>query len=166
MESSTPLSSSSSGNNNNNNTNPIAQDPLALSSETSSLYSSNNSGENSNSQDRQHELCGSLSTTQSNNNLSDKENNLNENSLNNGAIYSNDITIKHEDANALTDDRRLQYDSNQIANNYSSNDPRKLNHMSMHQQHLTSHEPHKTFSHSIENLSKTTEKCTPNEIKM
>lgn len=175
MESSTPLSSSSASNNS------IAQDPLALPNEPSGLQyhsSSNNSGshESASSQDR-HELCGNLSTTQSNTNLSDKENNLNENSLNNGAIYSNDITIKHEDANSLADDRRLQYDSNQIANNYSSNDPRKLNHhVSMHQQHLPSqhqpqqpqhhHEPHKTFSHSIENLSKTTEKCTPNEIKM
>lgn len=166
MESSTPLSSSSTSGNN-----QIAQDPLALPNEPSSLFhtGSNSSGchETISNQER-HELCGNLSATQSNTNLSDKENNLNENSLNNGAIYPNDITIKHED-----DERRMQFDSNQIANNYSGNDPRKLNHhIGMHhqQQHLPSHhqqhEPHKTFSHSIENLSKTTEKCTPNEIKM
>lgn len=172
MESSTPLSSSSG-----NNT--IAQDPLALSNEPSGLYHTNNSGCHDSVsvvQDR-HELCGNLAATQSNTNLSDKENNLNENSLNNGAIYSNDITIKHEDANSLAEERRMQFESSQIANNYSTNDPRKLNHhIGMHhQQHLPpnqqpiqhhNHEPHKTFSHSIENLSKTTEKCTPNEIKM
>jgi hypothetical protein len=142
MESSAPSISSS------NNDSSIAQDPLALPSadETTGLYSANDI-----SQD-QHELCGNLSSSQSNTNCSDKENNLNGGS--------------EQEQNLLNDDRRMQYESNQIANTYSSNDPRKLNHhMTMHQHHLQ-HEPHKTFSHSIENLSKTTEKCTPNDMKM
>lgn len=171
MESSTPpISSSNSADSNN-----IAQDPLALPNESSSgLYNNSNSNETTPTSQDHHEICGNLTSStvvaaqsnnnSNNNNCSDKENNLND-----GAIYSNETTIKHEEGNSLVDDRRLQFDSNhQIANsNYSSNDPRKFHHMSM--QHLPQqqqHEPHKTFSHSIENLSKTTEKCTSNDMKM
>jgi hypothetical protein len=75
-------------------------------------------------------------------------------------MYQNDPTaaIKHEEH-----EQRLQYDANhQMSSNY---DQQKLNQMTMQQQQNL-HEPHKTFSHSIENLSKTTEKCPPNDMKM
>lgn len=72
-------------------------------------------------------------------------------------MYQSDpAAIKHEER-----EQRLQYDANhQMTSNY---DQQKLNQMGM-QPNL--HEPHKTFSHSIENLSKTTEKCPPNDMKM
>jgi hypothetical protein len=79
-----------------------------------------------------------------------------------GAMYPNDPSMKREEH--PINEQRLQYDANhQMSSNYANNDQQKLNHMNM-QQNL--HEPHKTFSHSIENLSKTTEKCAPNDIKM
>jgi hypothetical protein len=85
-------------------------------------------------------------------NCNDKESS---NSTN--VMYQSDSTaIKHEEH-----EQRLQYDANhQMTSNY---DQQKLSQMGMQQ---SLHEPHKTFSHSIENLSKTTEKCPPNDMKM
>lgn len=137
MESSTPASSSADDSN--------AQDPLALPSanESIGLYS-NSDGRNQNG------LCGSESLN------IDKENGLD-------PVYPNDPSMKREE-HPLNHEQRLQYDANhQMSSNYANNDQQKINHMNM-QQNL--HEPHKTFSHSIENLSKTTEKCAPNDIKM
>lgn len=165
MESSTPPAPSS-------NEETIAQDPLAQSpSETSGLYSNTDASH----QDHQNELCANIATSlvassalsSQSNSCSDKEtNSLNDNSINNGVYPGNDPVniMKHDEHHQMNDDRRLQYEANQIANNYANSDQQKNNHMNMQHQHL--HEPHKSFSHSIENLSKTTEKCAPNDIKM
>lgn len=139
MESSTPSSSSPDDSN--------AQDPLALpnANESVGLYESNDMSRNQNG------LCGNET-----NRCSDKDNDNPSNSV----MYSNDpAIIKHEEQ---LPEQRLQYDANhQMSSNY---DQQKINQMTMQQQNL--HEPHKTFSHSIENLSKTTEKCAPNDMKM
>jgi hypothetical protein len=146
MESSTPASSSADDSS--------AQDPLALpnASETVALYN------NSDGRD-QNGLCGGQAALGLNCNV-DKENGHDPIG---SAMYPSDPSIKQEE-NPMNNERRLQYDaSHQMSSNYANNDQQKLNHMNM-QQNL--HEPHKTFSHSIENLSKTTEKCAPNDIKM
>lgn len=74
---------------------------------------------------------------------------------NEGAYPSNNH-LKHEEH----PEQRLQYDAGHqmVAGSF---DPQK-----MQQNHMSMLEPHKTFSHSIENLSKTTEKCAPNDMKM
>jgi hypothetical protein len=138
MESSTPPESSVDDSN--------AQDPLALPNEAMGLYGSEVVNREQNG------LCGNESVL----NCNDKEGSNPAN-----IMYPNDPTaIKHEE-HTLNSEQRLQYDANhQMSSNY---DPQKLNQMTM-QQNL--HEPHKTFSHSIENLSKTTEKCPPNDMKM
>lgn len=138
MESSTPPESSSADDSN-------AQDPLALpnSNESLGMYGNDVSRD-------QNGLCESAL------NCNDKESSLHENPATSvNVMYPNDPAIKHEE-------QRLQYDANQMSSNY---DQQKINQMTM-QQHQNLHEPHKTFSHSIENLSKTTEKCPPNEMKM
>lgn len=136
MESSTPPMATS----NSNSGGIEAQDPLALPNEHHVGYSTENNGQDQ----------PSTTTTQSNTNNSNSDKNLSDGSMttntnsNNGAIYSNN-------------DPGMQY---------SYNDVRQLNHH--HQQHMSMppHETHKTFSHSIENLSKTTEKCPSNDMKM
>lgn len=165
MESTTPpLATANPGNGIDNQT--IAQDPLALPNEHHVGYT--NSTE---SQDQP-----TTTTTQSNTNNSNSDKNLdgsmtttNTNSNNNGAIYSNNgAESSHHQG--------MQYDTattaSQIGNSHHHqhfNDVRQLNHlhqqMSMPQQQQQ-HETHKTFSHSIENLSKTTEKCPSNDMKM
>lgn len=142
-----------------------AQDPLALPNEHVGYTNSTES------QDQP----TTTTTTQSNTNNSNSDKNLdgsmtttNTNSNNNGAIYSN-----NSGAVESSHHQGMQYDTattaNQIGNHHPHyNDVRQLNHlhqhMSMPQQQ---HETHKTFSHSIENLSKTTEKCpSNNDMKM
>lgn len=118
-----------------------AQDPLALPNEA--MYDVNRD---------QNGLCGSESSMS-----------LSKESIPT-AIYPNDPSIKLEE-HSLNNEQRLQYEANhQLSSNYEQ----KMNQMSMQQQQQQQnlHEPHKTFSHSIENLSKTTEKCAPNDIKM
>lgn len=155
MESSTPpISSVTDGGLENQ---AIAQDPLALPTEHHVAYSNTNNNNNDNN-------CQDQVTTQSNtnNNICNSDKNLNNDGTNNGAIYSNngDHLIHHQAH--LHHHPGMQYDStNQIGNPHLYGDVRKLNHMSM-----PTHEPHKTFSHSIENLSKTTEKCNTNDMKM
>lgn len=149
MESSTPPASSVDDLN--------AQDPLALpnTSEAMSLYNGD--------MNRDHNglCCNALS-----NSCNDKESPLNDNPVNN-VIYPINPAMKHEE-HPLNIEQRLQYDVNQqMSSNYANNDQQnnqKTNHLNMQQQNLL--EPHKTFSHSIENLSKTTEKCAPNEMKL
>lgn len=140
MESSTPPGSSAADDSN-------AQDPLALPNEAVGLYANEMSRD-------QNGICGNepaLSIS-----CSDKESNPS-NSVN----FPNDPSMKLDAEHPLNHEQRLQYDANHpMSSNY---DHQKMNQLSM-QQNL--HEPHKTFSHSIENLSKTTEKCAPNEIKM
>lgn len=148
MESSTPPASASADDSN-------AQDPLALpnASDNIGLYHDDVNRD-------QNGLCGNESSLSIS--CNDKESSLGDNPTN-GAIYANDPSIKHEE-HPLNNEQRLQYDGNhQMSSNYA-NDQQKMNQLSMQQQNL--HEPHKTFSHSIENLSKTTEKCAPNEMKM
>lgn len=116
-----------------------AQDPLALPNEAMYDVSRDQNG-----------LCGSSDSSMSHSKES-----------NSAAIYPNDPSTKHEE-HSLHNEQRLQYDANhQLSSSYEQ----KMNQMSMQQQQNL-HEPHKTFSHSIENLSKTTEKCAPNDIKM
>lgn len=144
MESSTPESSSVDDSN--------AQDPLALpnTNESLGLYGNDVSGD-------QNGLCGNESALSSS--CNDKESSLHENPVN---MYPNDPAMKHEE-HPLNNEQRLQYEANhQMSSNY---DQQKMNQLTMQQQQNL-HEPHKTFSHSIENLSKTTEKCAPNEMKM
>lgn len=151
MESSTPPATSSA-----DDSNP--QDPLALpdNDETIGLYNSDINRD-------QNGLCGNESALSIN--CNDKESSLSDNPVTNNVIYPNDPAMKHEE-NPLTNEQRLQYDVNhQMSTNYANSDQQKMNHMNMQQQQNL-HEPHKTFSHSIENLSKTTEKCAPNEMKM
>lgn len=145
MESSTPPESSAADDSN-------AQDPLALpnTNEGLGMYGSDvNRDPNSG-------ICGSDSALNCNDKESSSPANVN-------IMYPNDPNIKLEE-HPLSSEQRLQYDANhQMSSNY---DQQKLNQMTM-QQNL--HEPHKTFSHSIENLSKTTEKCQntpPNDMKM
>jgi hypothetical protein len=162
MESSTPpLATANPGLDNQ----AIAQDPLALPNEHHVGYPTNSTE----SQDQP-----TTTTTQSNTNNSSSDKNLdgsmttNTNSNNNGAIYSNNGGAES------SHHQGMQYDTattaGQIGNSHHQhfNDVRQLNHlhqhMSMPQQQ---HETHKTFSHSIENLSKTTEKCpSNNDMKM
>lgn len=149
MESSTPPASSADDSN--------AQDPLALPNETIGLYNSDMNRD-------QNGLCGNESAMSIS--CNDKENSLGDNPVN-SVMYPNDPAMKHEE-HPLTNEQRLQYDTNhQMSSNYVNNDQQKINHLNMQQQQQQNlHEPHKTFSHSIENLSKTTEKCAPNEMKM
>jgi hypothetical protein len=147
MESSTPPESSSADDSN-------AQDPLALpnTNENLGLYGSDLSRDHNG-------LCGNESALS--NSCNDKESSLHENPVN-SVMYPNDPAMKHEE-HPLSNEQRLQYDANhQMSSNY---DQQKMNQLTMQQQQNL-HEPHKTFSHSIENLSKTTEKCAPNEMKM
>lgn len=140
----------------------IAQDPLALPNEHHVAYNTN---DNSSSQDQ------ATVTTQSNtNNICNSDKNLNNDgtmsTTNNGAIYSNNGEDHLQQQQQLLHHHLhhpgMQFDTtNQIGNSHLYGDVRKLNHMSM-----PPHEPHKTFSHSIENLSKTTEKCSTNDMKM
>lgn len=158
MESSTPPIANSGIDNQ-----AIAQDPLALPSEHHVGYT--NSAEN-NGQDQP-----TTTTTQSNTNNSNSDKNLdgsmttNTTSNNNGAIYSNNGGAES------SHHQGMQYDTATTTNQIGSslhhqhyNDVRQLNHL----QHMSmpQHEAHKTFSHSIENLSKTTEKCPSNDMKM
>lgn len=146
MESSTPPESSSPDDSN-------AQDPLALpnTNENLGLYGNEVNRD-------QNGLCGNEPAL--NNSCNDKENSLHEIPVN-SVMYPNDPAIKHEE-HPLSNEQRMHYDANhQMSNNY---DHQKMSQLAMQQQNL--HEPHKTFSHSIENLSKTTEKCAPNEMKM
>ncbi|CRL05386.1 CLUMA_CG018165, isoform A [Clunio marinus] len=140
MESSTPPASSPNDDSN-------AQDPLALpntAENISSLYSATDMNRDQNG------LMGN-----------DKENHLNDNPANHSMYPSDPVIMKH-DEHPLSNEQRLQYDGNhQMQSNY---DQQKINQMNM--QHANLHEPHKTFSHSIENLSKTTEKCPPNDMKI
>jgi hypothetical protein len=146
MESSTPPDSS-----------PLAdaQDPLALpnTNEPLGLYDVSRD---------QNGICGNESTLS--NSCNDKDS-LHENPSN-SVMYPNDPAMKHplnNDEHPLSNDQRLQYDTNHhMSSNY---DQQKMNQLTMQQQQNLN-EPHKTFSHSIENLSKTTEKCAPNEMKM
>lgn len=139
MESSTPASSADDSN---------AQDPLALPNE--GLYNSDMSR-------NQNGLCGNESIS-----CNDKEG-----SPSGSVIYPGDPGMKLEE-HTLTNEQRLHYDaSHQMSSNYANNDQHKISHLNMQQQQQQNlHEPHKTFSHSIENLSKTTEKCAANDIKM
>lgn len=151
MESSTPVSSSADDSN--------AQDPLALPNTNDSigLYHDDLNRD-------QNEICrndAALSIS-----CIDKESNLSENPTSSG-IYP---SAKHEEHH-LSHEQRLQYEANhQMSSNYvNSAQQQKMNQLSMQhqqQQQQILHEPHKTFSHSIENLSKTTEKCSHNELKM
>lgn len=150
MESSTPSSASTDDSN--------AQDPLALpnTNDNIGLYHDDVNRD-------QNGICGNESALSINCN-NDKESSLGDNPANSG-IYANDPSIKHEE-HPLNNEQRLQYDANhQMSSNYANNDQQKMNQLNMQQQQNL-HEPHKTFSHSIENLSKTTEKCAPNEMKM
>lgn len=166
MESSTPPLATANPGSGIDNNQAIAQDPLALPNEHHVVGYTNSTE----SQDQP-----TTTTTQSNTNNSSSDKNLdgsmttNTNSNNNnGAIYSNNggADSSHHQG--------MQYDTattaSQIGNSHHLqhfNDVRQLNHlqhMSMPQQQ---HETHKTFSHSIENLSKTTEKCpSNNDMKM
>lgn len=168
MESSTPpitsvsvTATNAAGGGLENQQSAIAQDPLALPNEQQhhvAAYTNNSNNNDNSSQDQ--------ATTQSNtNNICNSDKNLNNaDGTNNGAIYSNnggDHLHLHQQQQHLHHPG-MQYDTtNQIGSSHLYGDVRKLNHMSM-----PPHEPHKTFSHSIENLSKTTEKCTTNEMKM
>lgn len=140
MESSTPPASS------NDDSNSLAQDPLALpnTNETLGMYANDVNHGDRNGLEAGH---GNI---KDNSSLSDNQ-----------QAY-HDPSIKLEE-HPLSNEQRLQYDGNhQMSSNY---DQQKMNHMNMQQQQNL-HEPHKTFSHSIENLSKTTEKCAPNDMKM
>lgn len=166
MESSTPpissIAASASNAGGGLDNQAIAQDPLALPNEHHVAYNTN---DNSSSQDQ------ATVTTQSNtnNNICNSDKNLNNDgsmsTTNNGAIYSNNGEDHLQQQQLLHHHLHhpgMQFDTtNQIGNSHHYNDVRKLNHMSM-----PPHEPHKTFSHSIENLSKTTEKCSTNDMKM
>lgn len=119
----------------------LAQDPLALPN------TNENIGMYANDVNRENGLC-SVDAIKDNNQANN--------------VYHNP-SMKH-DEHSLSNEQRLQYDGNhQMSSNY---DQQKMNHLSLQQQQPNLHEPHKTFSHSIENLSKTTEKCAPNDIKM
>lgn len=150
MESSTPPASSADDSS--------AQDPLALpnNNDTIGLYHNEVNHD-------QNGHCGPESTL-----CNDKERqSLTDNQTSSG-IYPNDPSSKH-DEHPLSNEQRLQYDVNhQMSSNYANIDQQKMNQLNMQQQQQQQnlHEPHKTFSHSIENLSKTTEKCAPNEMKM
>lgn len=153
MESSTPPASASADDSN-------AQDPLALTNTNDNSIGLYHDDVNRD----QNGLCGNESALSISCN-NDKESSLSDNPTNSG-IYSNDPSIKHEEHPLNNEQRLQQYDANhQMSSNYANNDHQKMNHLSMQQQQNL-HEPHKTFSHSIENLSKTTEKCAPNEMKM
>lgn len=148
MESSTPPVSSADDSN--------AQDPLALPNESIGLYNSDMSR-------NQNGLCGNESALSIS--CNDKERSLVDNPTS-SVIYPSDPGMKL-DEHPLTNEQRLQYDANhQMSSNYANNDQHKISHLNMQQQQQNLHEPHKTFSHSIENLSKTTEKCAANDIKM
>ena len=153
MESSSVPSASSSSNDDSN-----AQDPLALPNANDSfgMYAAdvNRGGDRSNK-------TSVLNTMKDSSGLNDNQQHA----------HHNPSNIKHEEHHSLSE-ARLQFDSNHhmTTSNYAQ---AKMNHMSIHhhqqqqqQQQLNLHEPHKTFSHSIENLSKTTEKCPPNDMKM
>lgn len=118
-----------------------AQDPLALPNADENMYSLNRD---------QNGLANA-----------DKENSFNDIHGNHSLYQSDPVILKHEDL-SLNNEQRMPYDSShQMPSNY---DQQKLSRMNVQHQNL--HETHKTFSHSIENLSKTTEKCAPNDLKM
>lgn len=153
MESSTPPASASADDSN-------AQDPLALpnTNDNIGLYHGDVNRD-------QNGICGNESALSISCN-NDKENSHSDNPT--SGIYSNDPSIIKHEEHPLNNEQRLQYDANhQMSSNYANSDQQKMNHLNMQQQQQQNlHEPHKTFSHSIENLSKTTEKCAPNEMKM
>lgn len=177
MESSTPPAS-------NDDIVAQEQDPLALPDETSVLYGNGNGNDNSSSSSNissfKHPTMNSVEIGEVNvkvasKSLSDKENSdslINENIVLNG-VYNNNGDKQPEHC---IDEQRMQsqhfmesdrIDSQQsISHNFDNDsaDPLKLNLLMQHHNHHLHIEPHKSFSHSIENL--TTEKGVPNDIKM
>jgi hypothetical protein len=164
MESSTPPIPSVASVSSNGGGGLDAQDPLALPNEHHVTYNNNDNG----SQDHP------STTQQSNTNICNSDKNLNDGTMtvtSNGAIYSQNngdelhLHHHHQQQHHHHMQQAMQFETNQIGSNHHHyGDVRKLNHhMSM-----PPHEPHKTFSHSIENLSKTTtEKCNAtNDMKM
>lgn len=162
MESSTPPIATANPGSGLDSNQAIAQDPLALPNELHVGYP--NSAEN-NGQDQP-----TTTTTQSNTNNSNSDKNLDgsmstNTTSNNGAIYSNAESSHHQ---GMQYDTAVATTTNQIGNSHHHQhygDVRQLNHLHQHMS-MPQHETHKTFSHSIENLSKTTEKCPPNDMKM
>lgn len=179
MESSTPPAS--------NDDIAQEQDPLALPDETSVLYGNGNDNSSSSGiSSFKHPTMNNIENGEVNvkvtsKSLSDKENSvsaINENIVLNG-VYNNDGNKQPE--HCIDEQQRMQsqqqhfmesdrINSQQsISHNFNDNDtgadPQKLNLLMQHQNHHLQHiEPHKSFSHSIENL--TTEKGVPNDIKM
>lgn len=176
MESSTPPDS-------NDNIVTQEQDPLALPEETSVLYGNgNDNSRSSNISSFKHPTMnnieiGEVNVKVTSKSLCDKENSdslINKNIVLNG-VYNNDGNKQPE--NCIDEQHRMQsqhfIESDRIISpqsichnfdNDTSTDPQKLNLLMQHQNHHLHIEPHKSFSHSIENL--TTEKGVPNDIKM
>lgn len=176
MESSTPPTS---------NEGIVAQeqDPLALPDEASILYGNGNDNSSSSCiSSFKHPTMnsneiGEVNVKMTSKNSSDKENSdssINENIVLNGN-YNIDGNKEPEHCiieqqsmqsqHFMESDRILSQQS--ISHNFDNNtgsDPQKLNLLMHHQNHHHHIEPHKSFSHSIENL--TTEKGVPNDIKM
>lgn len=177
MESSTPPAS-------NDDIVAQEQDPLALPDETSVLFGNGNLNDNSSSSNIssfKHPTMNSIEIGEvhvkvASKSLSDKENSdslINENIVLNG-VYNNNGDKQPE--HCIDEQQRMQsqhfMESDRINSQQSvshsfdndSADPLKLNILMQHQNHHLHIEPHKSFSHSIENL--TTEKGVPNDIKM
>ncbi|CAO1443379.1 unnamed protein product [Diamesa tonsa] len=176
MESSTPPAS-------NDVTVAQEQDPLALPDETSVLYGNgNDNSSSSNISSFKHPTVnnieiGEVNITVTSKSLSDKENSdslINENIVLNG-VYNNDGDKQPE--RCIDEQQRMQsqhfmeseriISQQSISHNFdndTSTDPQKLNLLMQHQNHHLHIEPHKSFSHSIENL--TTEKGVSNDIKI
>lgn len=118
----------------------------------------------------------SANTTDAESNNSDKHSNISsaDNASSSNELFSEQNLIKPELLSEQANDNQASRENHQLLqqqqqqyiqtdNNKPQTSQSYDNDNNLQQQ---AHEQHKAFSHSIENLSKTSDKCTPNDIKM